>query len=260
MAEYIKIVGDQGNTIIDDNFRNLHFIASFQRLGSSADQIVGSNRDTSWYPPIFGCRMFRFQIASVSRPVVALNGGALYGIQTVNTGGNAWTVTVWTHDQASVGFGNPNTAMYTFYFFGTTENYTKVTGRPVIEVFNAAGALVFSSALKPLRVVDFYSGDPRVQVPNFYNMQSSGEMARPIPNFDPSKKYAIIMVSPGRTSYNWGAGGLVQAFQTFTYLSTNNNGNTYSGSYVISGTQSQGETYEVFVPAMSFMVIDVTGY
>lgn len=257
MAEYIKITGDVGNTIIDDSFRNMHLLSKHALQGASAQIKIGNN-NTSYYPPVSNAYGFTFTVTSLTKPVVAVTGGSFFGIRSVPSGNN-WTITVFLHNFASVGAGNMETAWFTFYVFGTATSYTKVTGRPVIEVFNNAGALVFSSALKPMKVVDFYSGDVRLVQPNFFNKNSPMAYQRAIPNHTAGKQYAIVSVSPARDAHNWQAGGRVDAYTSFTYIDAGS-ASVFTQLYLTSATQNQGQTMEVFIPALTFMVLDVTGY
>ncbi len=257
MAEYIKIVGTDGNTLIDDNFKNMHLLAKHRVQGSSAQIKVG-NSDSNYYPPLSQTYGFTFTVSSLSKPVVAVTGGSFFGVQSVPSGNN-WTITVYLHKFASVGGGDMNTAWFTFYIFGTSTNYTKVTGQPVVEVFNSTGDLVFSSALKPMKVVDFYSGDVRLKQPDFFDINKLKSYQRPIPNHVDGKQYAIVSVSPARSAYNWQAGGRVDAYTSFSYIVAGNP-TVFTQLYLTSATQDQGETMEVFIPSLTFMVLDVTGY
>lgn len=259
MSEYINVKGDFDNIIIDDSYRNIHLIDKKQILGSTAQIKKNNSGDggNDYYPPLINTYGFIFTVNSLSKPIIACGNGAVYGIHAKDTGNSTWQITIYLHQYASVGSGNMETTVFDFYIFGTVDVYVRPVGIPVVEVFNKDGKLVYSSAMNPMRVVDYYSNDIRVDVPLFFDKNSSNPYKRPIPNYNPAKKYAIIQVTPAKDAWNWQAGGLITMYTSFCYV---RDGFSYAQLYLTSFTTDVQTAMEVFVPGLSYIVIDVTGY
>ena len=253
MAEYIKIVGDDSNVIIDDSFRNVHLIAVKRVLGSTAQIKVGSNGDFNYFPPLFNVYGFVFNVTSLSRPVIAMAKGRFAGVRHKETSANQWEITIYVDAVAD----NMDTTEHEFFIYGVADGYTRVYGKHVVEVFNSANKCVFSSALSTMKVVDYYAGDIRNKVPNFFTRPIYDAYFRPIPNYSSSKRYAIVLVSQARDAWNMGAGGGILMYASRQYINTQ--GQSVSYLYNYSASNDQNNNLEIFIPALSYMVIDVTG-
>lgn len=258
MSEYINVKGDFDNIIIDDSYRNIHLMDVKRLLGSSAQlKIMNITQGSGYYPPLVNTYGFVFTINSISKPIVATSNAAIFGVHAKNLGSSNWEMTVYINTYASVGSGNVETTLFEFFIFGTIDVYSRPKGVPVVEVFNQEGKLVYSSALNPMRVVDYYSGDIMVEVPKFFDRNSANPYLRPIPNYDPNKKYAVIQVTPAKDAFNWQAGGLISMLTSFCSI---HEGNSKAILFHTSMTQDVQSAMEVFVPGLSYIVIDVTGY
>lgn len=255
MSEYIKIVGDDSNTIIDDSYRNIHLIDVKRVLGSTAAiKNASGNPDTSYFPPLMTMYGFKFTVTSLSRPIIAMQ-FFFAGVWCENTTGNTWVITIFVHVQPQI--RNPETTLYEFYIFGTVETYVRRTGEYVVEVFNAQNKLVYSSALKTMRVIDYFGGDIRNVAPNFFTRPSYQAYRRPIPNYSSAKKYAVVLVTIARDAWNMQAGGMTQMFMSYSSVVASE---VITALTTYSVATDQNNNLEIFIPALSFIVLDVTDY
>ena len=255
MSEYIKIIGDDSNTIIDDSYRNIHLIDVKRVLGSTAViKKASGNPDTSYFPPLMNMYGFKFTVTSLSRPIIAMQ-FFFAGVWCENTSGNTWEITIFVHVQTQI--RDPETTLYEFYIFGTVENYTRRTGEYVVEVFNAQNKLVYSSAIKTMRVIDYFGGDIRNEAPNFFTRPTYQAYSRPIPDYSPDKKYAIVMVSIARDAWNMQAGGMVEMYMSYSSVIASE---VVTALTPYSVAIDQNNNLEIFIPALSYIVVDVTDY
>ena len=250
MAEYIKVNGTNGNTIINDDYRCYHLVGKYVKTNS--DVYVPTNLAFESEGLIYAHDII---VNSIVQPVVATTDCCIFSCDYQKISEDQWRVTIYWSTVGNFGVVSrlPNFS-FTFFVYGLVEGYAKVYGKPVVEVFNNKGKLVFSSALKYLKPVLFFSRIMNDVEPNFFSYYGQKSYLLKIPNYSPQKKYAVISCSSAHTYQYFDGGGLRQ---------TNISGIKITGDSVKLNMFAAGFGYlnnilDASVPTLSVMVVDVT--
>lgn len=251
MAEYIKVDGRDGNTIIDDDYRCYHLVGKYVKTNSDVYAPTNLAFETSGL--IFAHDIV---VKSIVQPVVATTDCCIFSCDYQKISEDQWKVTIYWSTVGNFGFVSKLPKFsFTFFVYGLVDEYEKVYGEPVVEVFNAKGKLVFSSALKYLKPVLFFSRIMYDVEPEFFSYYGQKPYLIKIPNYQQQKKYAVIPCSSAHTYQSFDGGGLRQ---------TNISGLKVEGASVRLSMIPAGQGYlndilDAFVPTLSVMVVDVTG-
>jgi hypothetical protein len=134
----IEVINDAGTVLIDDNYSNACLAAKGAVTLTTLP--MGNNS---------ACYRTEITFVSAQLPMLALE---LNGIQVIHSfttlSGNTWTFTL-VHPKAYAG------SVLNYYIFSIPSLVANAGG--LVQLFNAAGQLVFDSNLKYMRVFNFYA-------------------------------------------------------------------------------------------------------
>lgn len=259
MNEYLKILNDSGSVIIDDTYRNFHFIKKVVRQRTVTDTIPPGN-------PFFNDRessikCHRFIVESVEQPIIAFDTLPVLHIFHEEISTNSWEISVFfTDEYAANGYTLVNSfpqASVNYYAFGLLP-LVDTNQRPAFIVRNAANEIVFSSRHSPMTIVDIFSRD-------LSDIDLYGDIKwveHVIPNYDPNRKYAVAICSGSSITFSADA-ALSYVYQSFCVrktVSTTNPALTDRFTIGLALTTS-GYTSNYFYedPIHTQMILDVTG-
>lgn len=166
---------------------------------------------------------------------------------------NLWALASTNGIQMCPAYGNPyvsNDSVDVWSIVGTGERYEFcdkdfIRASPGINIYNElSGELVFSSNIKPMRVVDAISGVAAM---------TTGEVLLE-KTYNTSRKYAVVM---GSIPVKLWAGSNIE-----TYCPKIQTSNGYVKISIEKMTQSTAGRYRgtLQTPRYNFLVVDVTGY
>lgn len=195
MAEYLRIINDDGVVFIDDSFQNYHFLEKKVIQGSTLPH-YSTGRGGIQLEDSNGFLMvqYSFNVYSTKKPLVAYQVGTaedacITAITYTETSTNNWTIKVMFPSQYR---GVPGTyGNATLYVYGLIPLGTAPSTGAVFQVRNSSGEIIFDSGRKPMTVVQF---DSKL-IPYSWNSPNSTTAMRfflPIKNYSAGKKYAII--------------------------------------------------------------------
>lgn len=186
MAEYLKIVNDDGHILIDDSYQNYHFM-NYREIdcttlphystGAGGNQLQDSGGFNFW--------QYIFTVNGVKKPLVAYRAVQqgdqfIASVTYTETSPSNWTVKVMV---------GSNNGVLKMYLYGLLPQGTQPSTGAVFQVKGANGELIFDSGRKPLVVKMFVSK----MIPYSWNSTAvKPPFVYTIPNYDPSRKYAIV--------------------------------------------------------------------
>lgn len=196
MAEYLKIVNNDGHVIIDDSFQNYHFLRKVVVDGSTMPH-YSTGRGGSQLVDSNGFLMVQhiFTVTSLKKPVIAYQIGKTTdaNIQTLTyteTTPNNWTIKVMCSSQYGGAPGAYGTL--TMYVYGLLPPDSTPSTGAVFQVRNANNELIFDSGRRPMEVVQFES---RVIPHSWLFPSSTNREEIAVKNWSAGRKYAIVPCS-----------------------------------------------------------------
>ena len=252
MSEYIEVVGAAGNTLINDSFRCYHLVGKFTK--TRADLYTPAKMAFDINDLVYA---FDITVSSISQPIIASADCSIFQCSYTKLSGSTWKIVIYVSRVANwpdVTKPIPASFSFNFYVYGLQEEYVKVKNKPVVEVFNAEGKLVYSSELKYLKIIkSFNEYMPDVE-PNFFSYYDQKAYSIPIPNYDPLKKYAVIPAATAHV-YQWFDGGGLRQNNMSSFK--------IKGSNVAVGMYPTGFGYlqdfmDAYIPTLAVLIIDVT--
>lgn len=200
MAEYLKVVNDDGFILIDDSFQNYHFLEKRQidtktlphySTGRGGSQLEDSNG--------FTLAQYVFDVTSIKKPVVAHRSGfnkdddTICAITYTETSPNNWRIKVM-FDR----FFSSATGVWfkpTLYVFGLLPVNAIPTKGAVFQVRNEKNEMIFDSGRKPMNIIDFNSFIVSPKWVRYPYAPKVDPKQFPIPNYSQDRVYAIIPCS-----------------------------------------------------------------
>lgn len=193
MAEYLKILNNDGNVIIDDSFQNYHFVAKHTIAMS---QFTASSRFNGGG---YYCYEHTFTVNATAQPLIAYRANTqditVLNISYTETSTNVWTVRIYLH---TIYVLNLPSGTLTLYRFGLLTSSDAPSTGAVFQVRNAANLLIFDSGRKPMRVcgyINVFGASDWKQVSPGVIPASFSEISWTIPNYSSSNTYAVIPCS-----------------------------------------------------------------
>ena len=190
MAEYTKIINDQGTVLIDDSYQNHHLI------GTRKHQVKEFTQSARFGGGGYYVYEKSFTVSSVSQPVVAYRAlnDDIIALETVyeETSPNNWTVRMYIH---MIQFRYLPNNWIVAYIYGLLPTGTEPSKGVVFQVFDANKKIVFDSGRFPMYVEGYYSSFGHAdwyQKQSGYVPNSFPDMEWSIPNYDVNKVYAVV--------------------------------------------------------------------
>lgn len=190
MTEYLQIKNDEGTVIIDDSFRNYHYLHGY---AIKCKNFTASSRFGGG-----GYYLYEhtFNVSSTTQPIAAYRAGNddVIAMETVyeEYSPNNWRIRMYIH---MVQFQYLPESWVTVFVYGLIPSGTPPSTGPVFQVFDANHDIVYDSGRKPMFVEGYYSSfgaaDWYPLAPG-YLPNSWSEIEWNIPNYKPDKVYAVI--------------------------------------------------------------------
>lgn len=259
MNEYLKILNDSGSVIIDDTYRNFHFIKKVVRQRTVTDTIPSGHPFFNAREPSIKCH--RFIVESVEQPIVAFDNLPVLHMLYEEISTNTWEISVFfTDEYAAYGYTIVNSfpqASVNYYVFGLLP-LVDTNQRPAFIVRNAANEIVFSSTHGPMVIVDVYSKD----VSDLISFDQWVWKEHIIPNYDPNRKYAVAICGGSSFSISPEV-ALSYVYQSYSVRKTVSTTNPALTDRFLIGLviSTSGYTSNYFYedPIHTQMILDVTG-
>lgn len=196
MADYLKVVNDDGYVLIDDNYQNYHFLKKVVVDGATMRH-YSTGRGGSQLEDSNGFHMVQhiFEVASAKKPVVAYQIGtnantSIRAITYTEVSPNKWSIKVMCSSQL---YGVPGAyGTLTMYIYGLLpQDATPSTG-VVFQVRNAKNELIFDSGRRPMDVVQFES---KLIPYDWLYPTMAKQVEIPIRGWSSDRTYAIVPCS-----------------------------------------------------------------
>ncbi|AHY26740.1 hypothetical protein vB_AbaM_Acibel004_125 [Acinetobacter phage vB_AbaM_Acibel004] len=261
MAEYLKIVNNDGYILIDDTFQNYHFLEKVTVVGSTMKH-YSTGRGGSQLEDSNGFLMVQhiFEVTSAKKPVVAYQIGknldaGIMAITYTEVSPNKWSIKVMCSSQYGGAVGTYGTL--TMYVYGLLPEGVQPSTGAVFQVRNAKNEMIFDSGRRPMDVVQFES---KLIPYSWLYPAMAKQVEIPIKGWDASRKYAIVPCSFMFDSY-------YQNPNFFYYTGTFAKMYDTTQGKVVLGTTQVGinnimwaQNYPTMVSySHAMIIIDVTG-
>lgn len=259
MHEYLRILNDSGNVIIDDTYRNFHFIKKVVRQRLVTDAIPRGNpffndRDSS-------VKCHRFTVVSVEQPIIAFDNVPVLHIFHEELSPNTWEISVFFTDAYNIaGYNVINTyplASVNYYVYGLLPTID-TNQRPALIVRNAANEIVFSSRHGPMVIVDVLSRSLVGLHANGWNW-----VEHVIPNYDPNRKYVVALCGGCSFTVSNHDAASNYIYQSYCLRKTVSRTNPALSDRFLVGLaptiQGYTSNYYYHDPIHTHMILDVTG-
>lgn len=261
MAEYLKIINNDGFVLIDDSYQNYHFLRKEVVTGSTmrhystgrgGNQLVDSN----------GFLMVQhiFTVTSIKKPVIAYQTGVnedapVYCVTYTETSPNSWSIKVMCPSEYGGATGTYGTL--TMYVYGLLPPDAVPSRGAVFQVRKANGDLIFDSGRRPMVVTQFES---RLIPYSWLYPSMDKKYSIPIRGFNAGRKYAIIPCSAMFDSY-YSDPNFYYYSGSYAKMFTGDNGVITLGSTQVGiNNIMTNQNYPTMVSySHAMIVIDVTG-
>lgn len=261
MAEYLKIVNDDGYILIDDNYQNYHFLRKEVVVGSTmrhystgygGSQLEDSNG--------FLLVQHIFEVDSIKKPVVAYQIGknadaSLMAITYTEVSANRWSIKAMCSSQYGGAQGTFGTL--TMYVYGLLPQTAQPSTGAVFQVRNAKNEMIFDSGRRPMDVIQFVS---RLIPYSWLYPSSTKQEQIPVKNWSASRKYAIVPCSYMFSTY-YSNPNFYYYTGSFSKMYDNTQGTIILGSTQVGINNIMwAQDFPSMVSySHAMMVIDVTG-
>lgn len=194
MAEYLKIVNNDGFVLIDDSFQNYHFLKKVVVDGAKMTNYStgsGGSMDTNGFSLV----QHIFTVTSAKKPVVAYKintntDAFIRAITYTEVSPNTWSIKVMCTSQLYGVAGTYGTL--TMYIYGLLpQDATPSTGA-VFQVRNAKNEMIFDSGRRPMDVVQFES---KLIPYDWVYPTTAKQVEIPIRGWSADRTYAIVPCS-----------------------------------------------------------------
>lgn len=190
MAQYIKILNNNGYVIIDDAYQNYHlFEKKYLRLGDWPNYLN------------FNLIEVTFQVSALRKPLVAYrsepNDPKCFGATYNEIAPNTWVIRVFL--SKSERDANPNRVL-PIYIYGLIPLNSALSTGAVLQIRNANNERIFDSGKHPMRILSaktHYISNLDMRTWSFDTF---------IPDYSPSKQYAIVASQFSYENYYIGSG------------------------------------------------------
>lgn len=261
MAEYLKIVNDDGFILIDDSYQNYHFLKKEVVVGSTMKH-YSTGRGGSQLEDSNGFLMVQhiFEVDSIKKPVVAYQIGknldaSIMAITYTEVTANKWSIKVMCSSQYGGAQGAYGTL--TMYVYGLLPQNAPPSTGAVFQVRNSKNEMIFDSGRRPMDVIQFES---RLIPYSWLYPASTKQEQIAVRGWKADRKYAIIPCSFMFSTY-YSNPNFYYYTGTFAKMYDTTQGKVVLGSTQVGVNNIMwAQDYPSMVSySHAMMIIDVTG-